>query len=119
MASRHPIGEKNKKLVLEAMDSLQRKDIGRNVSPKEIMNRARARADSDMSISYYLDSYRACVRERHLEMVQMLAEDGVEFFIAGFWSSHFGGSLEYIDQNDLLMVSPSSTVPAFALPARA
>jgi hypothetical protein len=38
MASRHPVGEKNKKLVLEAMDSLQRKDIGRNVSPKEIMN---------------------------------------------------------------------------------
>jgi len=38
MTSPHPVGEKNKKLVLEAMNSLQRKDIGKNVSPKEIMN---------------------------------------------------------------------------------
>jgi len=43
MAFRHPIGEKNKKLVLEAMDSLQREDIGRNVSPKEIMNQLKGK----------------------------------------------------------------------------
>ena len=43
MTSPHPVGEKNRKLVLEAMDSLQRKDIGRNVSPKEIMNQLKGR----------------------------------------------------------------------------
>jgi hypothetical protein len=43
MSYPHPRGEKNKKLVLDAMDSLQRKDIGRNVSPKEIMNQLKGK----------------------------------------------------------------------------
>ena len=52
--------------------------------------------------------------ERHLEKVQAMAEDGVEFFIAGFWSSQYQGTIDYINENGLLMVSPSSTSPALA-----
>jgi len=52
--------------------------------------------------------------ERHLEKVQAMAEDGVEFFIAGFWSSQYQGTIDYITENGLLMVSPSSTSPALA-----
>jgi branched-chain amino acid transport system substrate-binding protein len=52
--------------------------------------------------------------ERHLEKVQAMAEDGVEFFIAGFWSSQYQGTIDYINENGLIMVSPSSTAPALA-----
>ncbi len=53
--------------------------------------------------------------ERHLEKVQAMAEDEVELFIAGFWSSQYQGTIDYIDENDLLMVSPSSSSPALAM----
>jgi hypothetical protein len=43
MSHPHPRGEKNRKLVLNAMDSLQREDLGRNVSPKEIMNQLKGK----------------------------------------------------------------------------
>lgn len=43
MSHPHPLGEKNRKLVLEAMDSLQREDLRRNVSPKEIMNKLKGK----------------------------------------------------------------------------
>ena len=39
----HPRGEKNRKLVLDAMNSLQREDLGKNVSPKEIMNQLKGK----------------------------------------------------------------------------
>lgn len=36
MTRPHPVGEKNKKLVLEAMNMLQRSDVTKNVSPREL-----------------------------------------------------------------------------------
>lgn len=53
--------------------------------------------------------------ERHLEELIELEEMGVELFIAGSWSSQFSGSMEYVTENDLLMVSPSSTAPVLAI----
>jgi branched-chain amino acid transport system substrate-binding protein len=53
--------------------------------------------------------------EEHLEKVQELHAQEVKFFIAGFWSSQYQGSIDYINENDLLMVSPSSTSPQLAM----
>jgi len=52
----------------------------------------------------------------HLEAVQRFHEMGVDLLIGGFWSSQAAGSLDYIDANDILLVSPSSTAPALAEP---
>ena len=49
--------------------------------------------------------------ERHLEELQKLAEAGVELFIAGGWSSQYEGSIEYVNENDLLMVSAHPAPP--------
>ena len=55
MTSPHPVGEKNKKLVLEAMNLLQRRDVTKNVSPRELERSLRGRL-SYRSIMRQLDA---------------------------------------------------------------
>jgi branched-chain amino acid transport system substrate-binding protein len=54
--------------------------------------------------------------ERHLELVQEFYEEGINLIIGGFWSSQAYGSLDYINENGMLLVSPSSTSPVLAIP---
>jgi branched-chain amino acid transport system substrate-binding protein len=54
--------------------------------------------------------------EVHLEKVQMFHEMGVDLIIGGFWSSMAAGSLDYMNANDMLLLSPSSTAIALAIP---
>ncbi len=53
---------------------------------------------------------------RHLEIVQEFHEEGVDLVIGGAWSSQAAGSLDYVNNNEMLLFSPSSTNPALAIP---
>ena len=52
----------------------------------------------------------------HLEKVQGYKSMDVNLMIAGRWSSMAQAALSYVDQNDMLMFSPSSTSPLLAIP---
>jgi len=52
----------------------------------------------------------------HLEKVQGFKADGVNLIIGGRWSSQASGSLSYVNENNMLLFSPSSTSPLFAIP---
>jgi branched-chain amino acid transport system substrate-binding protein len=45
----------------------------------------------------------------HLEKIQSFKSMGVDLIIGGGWSSQAGASLSYMNQNHMLLVSPSST----------
>lgn len=45
----------------------------------------------------------------HLEYVQMFDSIGINLIHGGAWSSQAGASLNYINENDMLLLSPSST----------
>jgi branched-chain amino acid transport system substrate-binding protein len=51
----------------------------------------------------------------HLDKVQELKNQGISVFIGGLWSSHACGSLQYVNVNHMLMLSPSSTSPSCAI----
>ena len=52
----------------------------------------------------------------HLEKVQGYKSMDVNLMIAGRWSSMAQAALSYVNQNDMLMFSPSSTSPLLAIP---
>jgi branched-chain amino acid transport system substrate-binding protein len=52
----------------------------------------------------------------HLEKVQSFKSIGVTCFLGGPWSSMASASLSYVNENDMLMVSSSSTSPLLAIP---
>ena len=53
---------------------------------------------------------------RHLEIVQEFHDDGVDLVIGGGWSSQALGSLDYVNDNGMLLFSASSTSPILATP---
>ncbi len=52
----------------------------------------------------------------HLEKVQSFQTLGVELIIGGRWSSQAEMALSYVNENDMLLFSPSSTSPLLAFP---
>ena len=52
----------------------------------------------------------------HLEKVQGFHAIGVDLIIGGRWSSQAQGALSYVNDNDMLLFSPSSTSPLLAIP---
>ncbi len=54
--------------------------------------------------------------EIHLEKVQQFHAMGVDLIIGGLWSSQASYSLDYVNANDMLLISPSSTYPDLAIP---
>jgi branched-chain amino acid transport system substrate-binding protein len=52
----------------------------------------------------------------HLEKVQFFNTIDVNLLVAGFWSGQAQGSLSYVNANDMLMFSPSSTSPLLSIP---
>ena len=55
-------------------------------------------------------------REIHLEKVKELKSQGINVFLGGLYSSQAQAALDYVNENDMLMVSPSSTSPLLAIP---
>lgn len=45
----------------------------------------------------------------HINMVEELNDEGISIFIGGSWSGMAQASLSYVDANDMLMISDSST----------
>jgi branched-chain amino acid transport system substrate-binding protein len=52
----------------------------------------------------------------HLEKVQLFHEMGIDLIIGGGWSSMAAESLDYVNDNDILLFSPSSTSPELSFP---
>ncbi len=52
----------------------------------------------------------------HLEKVQSFKSMDVEIFLGGGWSSQAQAALSYVNDNDMLMISSSSTSPLLAIP---
>jgi len=52
----------------------------------------------------------------HLEKVQSFKTLGLNVFRGGPWSSMAQAALSYVNDNDMLMISPSSTSPLLAIP---
>ena len=52
----------------------------------------------------------------HLEKMQMFHEMGVDVIIGAPWSSMAAASLDYINENNMLLISPASTSPILAIP---
>ncbi len=52
----------------------------------------------------------------HLEQVQKLRSMGISLLIGGGWSSHAQTSLSYINDYDMLLFSPSSTLLDLSIP---
>lgn len=53
--------------------------------------------------------------ERHLELVQEFHEQGIDLIIGGGWSSMAMASLEYVNENGMLLMSASSTLIPLAI----
>lgn len=51
----------------------------------------------------------------HLKKVKELHQNGVDLIVGGRWSSQATGSLSYINKKDVLLLSPSSTLPSLAI----
>lgn len=47
----------------------------------------------------------------------MFHEMGVDLIIGGMWSSQAAGSRDYVNENDMLLLSASSTAPALSIPS--
>lgn len=52
----------------------------------------------------------------HLEKVQGMHASGVDLIIGGRWSSQAQSALPYVNENKMLLFSPSSTSPLLAIP---
>jgi branched-chain amino acid transport system substrate-binding protein len=54
--------------------------------------------------------------EAHLDRVKEFKAKGINVVIGGAWSSQASASLSYVNENDMLLFSPSSTSPDLAIP---
>ncbi len=54
-------------------------------------------------------------QELHQQKVEQFHAMGVDLIIGGFWSSQAYYSLDYVNANDMLLLSPSSTYPDLAI----
>ena len=54
--------------------------------------------------------------ETALENTQWFKENGIDLIIGHPWSSQCQGSLDYVNENDMLLLSGSSTAPILAIP---
>jgi branched-chain amino acid transport system substrate-binding protein len=53
--------------------------------------------------------------EAHLDRVKEFKAGGINIVIGGAWSSQASASLSYVNENDMLLISPGSTSPALAI----
>jgi branched-chain amino acid transport system substrate-binding protein len=69
----------------------------------------------DVTFDYLVDD-AASQPATHLEKVQGFKAIDVNTFIGGLWSSQAQAALSYVNDNDMLMWSASSTSPLLAIP---
>ncbi len=78
------------------------------------LNEFAEKLGQDTTFTYLIDQAdsQAAI---HLEKVQSFKSMGIEIFIGGPWSSMAQASLSYVNENDMLMTSSSSTSPMLAI----
>ena len=54
--------------------------------------------------------------ETHLDRIKEFKAEGINIVIGGAWSSQASASLSYLNENNMLLLSPGSTSPALAIP---
>jgi len=71
--------------------------------------------DYDVDVEFLIDTAdgQAAI---HLEKVQSFKAMDVTIFMGGGWSSQAQAALSYVNDNDMLMISSSSTSPLLAIP---
>ena len=69
----------------------------------------------DYSFTYWIEDAQGSAAV-HLEHVQKFKSIGIDLLIGGGWSSQASASLSYINENDMLLISASSTSPLLAIP---
>jgi branched-chain amino acid transport system substrate-binding protein len=69
----------------------------------------------DVSIEF-LNDHAMETPAIHLEKVQGFHSVGVDLVIGGRWSSQAQSALSYVNENEMLLFSPSSTSPLLAIP---
>ncbi len=74
-----------------------------------------AKLNYDIDLEFLIDTAdgQAAI---HLEKVQSFKAMDVTVFIGGGWSSQAQAALSYVNDNDMLMISSSSTSPLLAIP---
>ena len=74
-----------------------------------------AKMNYDADVEFLIDTAdgQAAI---HLEKVQSFKAMDVSCFIGGGWSSQAQAALSYVNDNDMLMISSSSTSPLLAIP---
>ncbi len=79
------------------------------------INEYAALMNYDVDFSWLIDTAdsQAAI---HLEKVSSFKAMGINIFMGGYWSSHAGASLAYVNENNMLMISSSSTSPLYAIP---
>ena len=74
-----------------------------------------SKMDYDVDVEFLQDTAdgQAAI---HLEKVQSFKAMDITVFIGGGWSSQAQAALSYVNDNDMLMISSSSTSPLLAIP---
>jgi len=79
------------------------------------INEYAAKLGYDVDFEYLIDDAEGQAA-LHLEKVQSFKSIGVDLFQGGLWSSQAQAALSYVNENDMLMFSSSSTSPLLAKP---
>lgn len=79
------------------------------------LNEYLAKLEQDITVEILIDNADS-QSSIHLEKVQSFKSIDVNLMIAGEWSGQAQAALSYVNDNDMLMVSPSSTSPLLCLP---
>ena len=86
-----------------------------NAYVKKLQRPTRARRPTPEAVIEFLIEDARGDDNNHLEMVQSFHAQGVNLIIGGAWSSQALGSLRYVNDNDMLLFSASSTNPGLAI----
>jgi len=82
---------------------------------EEDINRYMEENDHNYRFEFLIDDAQSQAAI-HLEKVQSYKAMDVNLVIGGGWSSQAQASLNYVNENDMLLLSPSSTSPLLAIP---
>ncbi len=74
-----------------------------------------AKLNYDIDLEFLIDTADAQAAI-HLEKVQSFKAMDLSVFLGGGWSSQAQAALSYVNDNDMLMISSSSTSPLLAIP---
>ena len=105
---KHPLDGKTVKIGCITPDGLEPKQtFFQQVIEKDINDYVKA-LGLDVSFKFVFKDAIG-IAANHKNMVEELAGEGITMFIGGSWSGMAQASLDYVDANDMLMVSDSAT----------